>query len=167
MVHEERHRFLRRRVSPVSQKKRTSGKERLHKWEDLPESLLQLILVKLQSISEDDETRESLLAMYLVCRSWRAVAEPCLFRLMWEGEAYMTISHPLQLFALSPKSDSQLVKCYIIRQSSGANCGSKSVIYRLYHGNDPTSNSTKFLMSAIQRPWYLPPTLSPPMSLFF
>lgn len=153
---QDRSRFLRRRVSPLSQKGQSRrDKQTAHppKWDDLPDSLLEMILNKLESMTQGWTRLRALFAASSVCRSWRQITAPRLYRGLWEGPFPMTLSHPAQLFAMSPRRDSPLVKCYIMRESTAGKCGSASVVYRLFLGNDPSSSHSKFLLSATQHPW--------------
>lgn len=157
----ERPRFLRRRVSPLSHKGPTATRDvrvsaRRRDWDELPESLMEMILNKLESVTQGWQRLRALYATSSVCKSWRTSAAPRLFRSLWEGPSPMTLTHPGQLFALSPRKESPLVKCYIVRESTAGKCGSASVVYRLFLGNDPSSSHSKFLLSATQHPWSNP-----------
>lgn len=152
----ERPRFLKRRVSPVHQKnplhdRRTSTKS-FPKWDELPESLLEKILNTLESETSGWNRQKALFSASTVCRSWRHAIAPRLFRGLWEGSP-ITLMHPAQLFALSPRKENSLVKCHIVREITGGACGNSAVVYRLYLGIDPAASQTKFLLSATQFPW--------------
>ena len=160
---EDRPRFLRRRVSPIAHRTASLRRDALTNeednddastpWNELPESLVALIVQNLENITQGWQTVQSLFAMSTVCRSWRQAAAPRLFQNLWEGPSPMTLTHPAQLFALSPRAESAMIKCYIVRESQTGKLRGTSTLYRLYLGNDPSSTHSKFLLSATQHPW--------------
>ncbi|GMH44100.1 hypothetical protein BSKO_12034 [Bryopsis sp. KO-2023] len=118
-------------------------------WDSIPEPLLQQVFRIRMESDPGWSGRKDLYAASAVCRGWRAAAADMLFEGLWEASPM--ISHPAQLFALSPMPvRGGLVKCYIRREDISGGIGPPQHRYDLHLWSDRSQSAGKFLVSAVQ-----------------
>lgn len=115
-------------------------------WSELPDHLLESIFSCLEP-STAANSQQLQFSVCGVCLSWRRVGKNLFFKNPWTSSN--SISHPKQLFTLSPY-DCGLVKCYIRREVVSTSRVGPLHKFCLYCGPDYAVGPSKFLLLALQ-----------------